>query len=100
MKKEVKNCIKYYLENINSDGYKDYEIKRNIQSKEVVREYIEKEKPQWIGRTDFYEGSAVTNVLICDVLSNDGVSKLLKKIYSLPCKKFLLNFISNFRLSA
>ena len=45
MKKEVKNCIKYYLENINSDGYKDYEIKRNIQSKEVVREYIEKEKP-------------------------------------------------------
>lgn len=48
MKKEVKNCIKYYLENINSDGYKDYEIKRNIQSKEVVREYIEKEKPQWM----------------------------------------------------
>ena len=91
MKKEVKNCIKYYLENINSDGYKDYEIKRNIQSKEVVREYIEKEKPQWIGRTDFYEGSAVTNVLICDVLSNDGVSKLLKKIYSLPCKKFKVN---------
>ena len=55
MRKEAKKCIKYYLENINSDEYKKYKIKQEIDSTENHKEYIESEKPQWKNRDDYCE---------------------------------------------
>lgn len=81
MRKEVKQCIKYYLENINSDEYKSYKLKNDTQNKEAQRESREEV-------SDYYEDAIVTEVAIGDVLSNDGVTKLLKKIYTLSHKKF------------
>jgi len=88
MKKEVKKCIKYYLENINSDEYKEYRAKSDAQGRENHYQYIKEEKPQWKDRTDYYDDSDITNIFICDVLSNEGVGKLLKKIYSLSKKEY------------
>ena len=76
------------MENINSDEYKKYKIKQEIDSTENHKEYIESEKTQWKNRDDYYEEYVISDIKICDVLSNDGVVKLLKKIYSLPKKKF------------
>ncbi len=87
MRKEAKECIKYYLKNIKSDEYKKQKEKSDIEGKKNHREYIEKEKPEWKGRTDYYEDSVVTGITLCDVLSNEGVANLLKKLYSLSKKK-------------
>ena len=88
MKREIKKCIKYYLENINSDEYKANKIKDDIEGRKVHREYIEEEKPLWKERIDYYDNSIITKISLCDILSNDGVARLLHKIYGLPKKKF------------
>lgn len=87
MRKEAKKCIKYYLANIKSDEYKKQKEKSDVEGKKNHREYIEKEKPEWKGRTDYYEDAVVSGVTLCDVLSNEGVANLLKKLYSLSRKK-------------
>lgn len=46
------------------------------------------EKSDGAKRTDCFEKSVIAKVTIYDVLSNDGVSKLLKKLYSLSNRKF------------
>lgn len=88
MRKEVKKCIRYYLDNINSDEYKQYIEEQKVQSVKIYREYIEKEKPQWADRTDFYKDYVISNIMFYDVLSNNGVAKLLKKLYSLSPKRY------------
>ena len=40
---------------------------------------------------DYYEDAIVARVSIADVLSNDGVTRLLQKIYRLPRNKFKIN---------
>lgn len=88
MRKEVKKCIRYYLDNINSDEYKKYIEEQEIQSAKIHHEYIEKEKPKWADRTDFYKDYVISNIMLYDVLSNNGVAKLLKKLYSLSQKRY------------
>ena len=88
MKKEIKKCIKYYLDNINSDDYREYQKREELRGNEVHKEFIEQEKPQWANRTDFFDDCVTAKVIIGDVLSNDGVVKLLKKLYSLPSSKY------------
>ena len=88
MNKRVKECIKYYLANIDSEKYKKAKIQSAETGKKAHLDYIEKEKPQWKTRTDYYENADITQVIIIDTLSNEGVSKLIKKLYSLPKKKF------------
>lgn len=46
------------------------------------------EKSDGAKRTDCFENSVTAKVTIYDVLSNEGVSKLLKKLYSLSNRKF------------
>ena len=91
MKKEVKKCINYYRKYINSNEYKEYKEKSLIEGKKIHQEYIEKEKPEWKQRNDFYQDYHVCGISLCDVLSNDGVSKLLRKIYKLPKNKYKVN---------
>lgn len=90
MDKRTKECIKYYLENIDSAQYKEAKIKSDIDRKRAHWDYINNEKPQWKSRTDYYEDldRSITQVIVIDVLSNEGVSMLIKKLYSLPKKKF------------
>lgn len=88
MRREAKKSIKYYCKNINTAEYKKYKLEEDARGKNVHRKYIEEQKPQWKNRTDYYENAIITRSTIIDVLSNDGVKKLLKKLYSLPKKKF------------
>lgn len=90
MKKEVKKCIKYYLENINSDEYRSYKLKNDTQNKEEQQKNNE-ENSQIEESFDYYENAIVARVSIGDVLSNDGVTRLLQKIYRLPRNKFKIN---------
>ena len=88
MRKEIKKTIKFYLKNINTEEYIEYKSKSYEESKKVHQEYIKKEKPHWKDRNDFYEDYHVVKIVFGDVLSNDGVVKLLKKLYGLSKNKF------------
>ena len=88
MRKEIRKCIQYYLKNINSDEYKKEKCKREEEGKRVYMQYVAEMKPEWLNRTDYYEDSIIAGITLYDVLSNDGVGKLLKKLYSLPRDKF------------
>lgn len=88
MRKEIKKCIQYYLKNINSDEYKEEKCKREEERKKVHLQYVAEMKPEWINRTDYYEDFIIAGITLYDVLSNDGVGKLLRKLYSLPKNKF------------
>lgn len=88
MKKEIKKCIRYYLKNIDSDTFKEYNKQSEEDGMRVHQEYITEEKPQWANRTDYFEESTIARIIIGDVLSNDGVVKLLRKLYALPKNKF------------
>ena len=87
MRTEARKCIKYYLDKIKSDEYIKQKEKSDIEGKFNHQEYIKKEKPEWKDRTDYYEDTVVSGVTLCDVLSNEGVTNLLKKLYSLSNKK-------------
>lgn len=62
---------------------KDYDIKHQRDYEEFI-----KSKPELLKRTDNYDNYCVTQISICDILSNDGITKLLQKLYSLPKKRF------------
>ena len=79
MREEIKKTIEFYLKNINTEEYIEYKSKSYEESKKVHQEYIKKEKPHWKDRNDFYEDYHVVKIVFGDVLSNDGVVKLLKK---------------------
>ena len=88
MNKETKKCINYYIDNIRSEKYKEYLSKREEEGLKNHREYVRKNKPEWIDRTDYYEPDFVSSISFYDVLDNDGTIKLLCKLYSLPKRKF------------
>ena len=89
--KDVKRTIKFYKKNIYSKEYKEYKTKSDLESLKNHRDYINKQKPEWKNRTDYYDKYLISHVIIWDVLSNDGVIKLLKKLYSLPKNRFRVN---------
>ncbi|MCI8792282.1 MAG: hypothetical protein HFG38_05675 [Eubacterium sp.] len=76
MKKEVKKSIDYYKKYM-----KQFECQNNVDNEKG-------EKSDGAKRTDCFEHSVIAKVTIYDVLSNEGVSKLLKKLYSLSKRKF------------
>lgn len=77
----------YFLKHINSDTYKQEKVQYNAKKKQDLIEFIA-QRPESTNRTDIYNTYHVTQVSICDVLSNDGVVKLLKKLYSLSKKTY------------
>ncbi|MDD3882838.1 MAG: hypothetical protein PHI27_11410 [Eubacteriales bacterium] len=95
MDKRTKECIEYYLKNIGTEKYIEAKNKAHIESRKNHLDYVNSEKPQWKNRTDYYEDDdvSVSQVLIVDVLSNEGVSKLVKKLYSLPKEEPVQNFL-------
>ena len=88
MKKEARQWIEYYWNYVNSDKYKEEKIKRKKNLEQATHDSVEGENIQSEDWADYYEDSIVAHLSICDVLSNDGVTKLLRKLHSLPKKKF------------
>lgn len=86
-KKEFEKCKEYYLKYINSEEFKS---KQEVIHQEQLQDFADdiKEHPELKNRTDFYGNFRITQITICDVLSNNGLTTLLKKIYSLPSKSF------------
>lgn len=88
MQKGARKWIEYYWNYVNSDKYKEEKIKRKAEYEKATHDSDKEENIQEEEQADYYEDSVVTHLSICDVLSNDGVTKVLKKLYSLPKKKF------------
>ena len=80
MNRQIKECYEFFIKTVESEPYKDYVAKREAQHREVKAKYISEKAP---GHTDLYDPDWITEVKVFDVLSNAGVSKLLKQIYAL-----------------
>ena len=88
MKKQIRKCLNFYLNNINSNEYREYVKMSEEEGRENHKQFIMENVPNWATRTDYYEDSVITQVIIGDVLSNDGIVKLLRKLYSMPKNKY------------
>ena len=80
MNHQIKECYNYFLKTVDSKEYKEYSAQREATHRETHTKYTAERTPD---RTDLYEPECVAAVKVFDVLSNTGVSKLLKKIYAL-----------------
>ena len=86
MKKKARQSIKYFLRNAK---FSECTCKREINDvRKAEDSNIQAENSDGEERSDYLEDSVVTGITICDVLSNEGVTKLLSKIYSLSKRKF------------
>lgn len=88
IKKEAKRFFDYYQRVVETKEYQEGIKKSEEQGLKVHREYIQKEHPDWLHKTDYFDDYLIAKVMIVDVLTNDGVNKLIKKLYSLPKEKF------------
>lgn len=89
--KQIRKCYKYYLENVDSDAYKQYVQMREAESNKAMADYVMEKRPDLAGRTDNYKQSVVAEVKICDVLSNKGIDRVIKILYSLPKRKYAVS---------
>ena len=87
IKSQFKKSYKYYLKHVNTSTYFESQKKYDEKHKKEILEF-EKNDPELKNRTDWYENHIVTSVTICDILSNDGITKLSKRLYSLSPKKY------------
>lgn len=85
-----KKNIDFYMEKIGCSEYIQFCEEQDRESQENYKEYIEKEHPNLVNRTDYYDDSdrCIANCIIYDVLSNEGVAKLIKKLYELPDNEY------------
>ena len=76
----------HFLENIDNEEYREYKVERDKERHKTHIEYLKQEHPGWLERDDYYEDEdvVITNVILTDRLSNDGVVKLIDRLYSLP----------------
>ncbi len=88
MNKHIKENIHYCLKYFDTPEYREFVKKRETESINICKEYIAKEHPAWIARTDFYTDCSLTKVYFYDVLSNKGIEKLLRKLHTLPNSKY------------
>jgi hypothetical protein len=86
-KSQFKKSYKYYLKHVNTSTYFEAQKKYDEKHKKEILEF-EKNDPELKNRTDWYENHIVTSVTICDILSNDGITKLSKRLYSLSPPKY------------
>ena len=86
MQKGARKWIEYYWNYVNSDKYKEEKIKRKVEHEKVAHDSAKEENIQE-EQVDYYEDSVVTHLSICDVLSNDGVTKRIKETLFLTEKE-------------
>lgn len=85
-----KQNIDFFMERIDCSDYLHFCEKMDKESKESYRRYVEDNHPNLAARIDCYDESDryVSNCIIYDVLSNDGVATLVKKLYELPDNEY------------
>lgn len=81
--REYKSEIQFYLKNFNQIKYSEY---MDRQTKECCKK-IEKESGNK-QHTDYFLDYYVPKVKIYDILSNDGMAKLVNSLYKLSPKKY------------
>lgn len=86
--REAKKFFNYYLKIVETEKYQSYCRKHEQEGLEFHRKYIEEKHPEWVKRTDYFDEFSIGEFLILDTLSNEGVNKLTKRLYSLPKSKF------------
>lgn len=87
MQKGARKWIEYYWNYVNSDKYKEEKIKRKAEYEKATHDSDKEENIQEEEQADYYEDSVVTHLSICDVLSNDGVTKRIKETLFLTEKE-------------
>ena len=82
----TKACIDHYIKHIKTDAFQKYEAEDHQRGLEVHQQYLDEEHPEWKSRTDYYDDSdsVIAKVVFCDILTNEGIAKLLRKLHSLP----------------
>lgn len=86
--REAKKFFDYYLKIVETEEYQSDCRKHEQEGLEFHRKYIEEEHPEWVKRTDYFDEFSIGEFLILDTLSNEGVNKLVSRLYSLPKSKF------------
>lgn len=89
--RKTKKFLRRYRATIETDAYQNHIEKRIRESIEITKSYNEQERPELLSKTDFNQERTITKILFFDVLSNEGVGKLAKKLHSLNSKKFIVN---------
>ena len=86
----TKACLDHYAKHIKTEAFQKYEAEDRQRGMEVHQQYLDEEHPEWKSRTDYYDDSdtVITKVVFCDILTNDGIAKLLRKLHSLPKKYY------------
>ena len=86
----TKACIDHYIKHIKTESFQKYEAEAHQQGMEVHKQYIDENHPEWKFRTDYYDDSdsVIVKVVFCDILTNEGIAKLLRKLHSLPKKYY------------
>lgn len=75
--------FKYYQENVKSDKFIKYVAKKECQENETHEQFVKEEKPEWLERDQEFDVRSMQQFIILDVLSNDGISILVNKLYKL-----------------
>lgn len=86
--REAKKFFDYYLKIVETEEYQSDCRRQEQEGLEFHRKYIEEKHPEWVKRTDYFDEFSIGEFLILDTLSNEGVNKLTKRLYSLPKSKF------------
>lgn len=86
----TKACIDHYIKHIKTDAFQKYRAEDHQRGMEVHQQYLDEEHPEWKSRTDYYDdsNSVIAKVVFCDILTNEGIAKLLRKLHSLPKKYY------------
>lgn len=79
----LSNFFKYYQENVKSDKFIKYVAKKECQENETHEQFVKEEKPEWLERDQEFDVRSMQQFIILDVLSNDGISILVNKLYKL-----------------
>lgn len=91
-KKLFEESKKYYLKHVNTNTYTTTQREYDEKHKKEIIEFQQSD-PNLENRTDWYENHIVTGVTICDILSNDGIIKLSKRLHSLSSKKYKTSIV-------
>ena len=86
--RQAKKFFDYYLKIVATEEYQSYYQRHEQEGLEFHKKYIEEERPEWRTRTDYFDEFSIGEFIILDTLSNEGVNKLTKRLYSLPKSKF------------
>lgn len=89
--RQAKKFFDYYLKIVATEEYQSDYQRHEQEELEVHKEYIEEKHPEWRTRTDYFDEFSIGEFIILDTLSNEGVNKLTKRLYSLPKSKFKVN---------